>query len=90
MVRRIRGDSMSPALKPGHLVIGTSYYAVLRLGDVVIVHHGGLEKIKRVHLISKDYLFLLGDNEAQSTDSRSFGWLHVSAVRAKVVWPRRR
>lgn len=89
VVRRVHGDSMLPAFRPGRIVVGTGYYSVLKLGDAVIVRHGGLEKIKRVHLISKDHLFLTGDNEEHSTDSRSFGWLHVSAVRAKVLWPRR-
>lgn len=88
IIRRVHGDSMLPTLKPGHIVIGSSYYSLLRLGDVVIVRHGGLEKVKRIHLISKDHLFLVGDNEDHSTDSRSFGWLHVSVVAAKVLWPR--
>lgn len=89
IVRRVRGDSMLPAFRPGRIVIGSSYYNALRPGDVVVVQHGGLEKIKRIRLISKDHLFLVGDNEEHSTDSRSFGWVHVSATRAKVLWPRR-
>lgn len=87
-VRRVQGDSMLPAFKPGGIVVGTGYYNVLRPNDVVIVRHGGLEKIKRIHMINKDHLFLVGDNDKHSTDSRSFGWLHVSVVRAKVLWPR--
>lgn len=88
LLRLVRGDSMLPALRPGHVVVGTGRYALLRPGDVVIVRHGGLEKIKRIGQINKDQLFLVGDNQAHSTDSRAFGWLHVSVVVAKVVWPR--
>jgi phage repressor protein C with HTH and peptisase S24 domain len=88
MLRLVRGDSMLPLLKPGRMVVGAGRYAVLRPGDVVIISHGGLEKIKRIQSISRQHLFLVGDNQERSTDSRKFGWLHVSVVQAKVVWPR--
>ncbi|HEX8762172.1 MAG TPA: S26 family signal peptidase [Candidatus Saccharimonadales bacterium] len=88
LLRQVSGDSMLPALRPGFPVIATGHYKTLVVGDVVIIHHGGLEKIKRIVDIRKDRLFVRGDNQAHSTDSRSFGWLHASVVVAKVLWPR--
>lgn len=87
VIRRVAGDSMLPTFRPGRIVIGIGRFKVLRASDVVIVWHGGLEKIKRVAQINGDQLYLLGDNQKQSTDSRAFGWLHISAVQAKIIWP---
>lgn len=56
---------------------------------VVIVHHEGLDKIKRIQKIQADQIFVVGDNHRASLDSRNFGWLPISSVVARVVWPRR-
>ena len=78
---------MVPTLSPGQLVVGRQV-ADLRAGDVVIVSHDGLEKIKRIEKQQGDLLYLLGDNPAESTDSRTFGWVQASSIIAKVVWPK--
>jgi phage repressor protein C with HTH and peptisase S24 domain len=78
---------MAPTLKPGQLVIGRQTRE-LRPGDVVIVSHDGLEKIKRIEKQQGDLIYLLGDNAPASTDSRNFGWVQAKAIIAKVVWPR--
>jgi phage repressor protein C with HTH and peptisase S24 domain len=78
---------MAPALKPGQLVIGRQTRE-LRPGDVVIVSHDGLEKIKRIEKQQGDLIYLLGDNAPASTDSRDFGWVQAKAIIAKVVWPK--
>ena len=78
---------MLPVLKAGQLVIGRQTRE-LRPGDVVIVSHDGLEKIKRIERQQGDLIYLLGDNAAASTDSRQFGWVQASHIVAKVVWPK--
>ncbi len=78
---------MLPVLKPGQLVIGRQTRE-LRPGDVVIVSHNGLEKIKRIERQQGDLIYLLGDNPAASTDSRNFGWVQAHTIVAKVVWPK--
>jgi len=78
---------MLPTLTPGQLVVGR-YTADLRAGDVVIVSHDGLEKIKRIEKQQGNLLYLLGDNPLSSTDSRDFGWVQADHIIAKVVWPK--
>lgn len=78
---------MAPTLTAGQLVVGRQTRE-LRAGDVVIVVHDGLEKIKRIEKQQGDLIYLLGDNPAASTDSRSFGWVQAKTIVAKVVWPK--
>ena len=78
---------MLPALAADRLVVARRTRRS-RPGDVVIVLHGGLEKVKRVAQVSDGQVFVLGDNPAHSTDSRTFGWLPQSVVIAKVMWPK--
>lgn len=78
---------MVPTLIPGRIVLGV-WPQRLAADDVVIVRHGGLEKIKRIADLRQNEIFLTGDNSLQSTDSRTFGWLERSSVVAKVVWPK--
>lgn len=87
IVRQVEGDSMVPTLRKGQLVIGRATRD-LSPGDVVIVSHNGLEKIKRIEKQQGDLIYLLGDNSASSTDSRSFGWVQATQIIAKVVWPK--
>ena len=88
ILRRVVGDSMLPTLRPGHIVVGAVRYAQLMPGDVVVVGHDGMEKVKLVKELKQNQVYVVGDNENHSTDSRTFGWLHLSAVAAKVIWPR--
>lgn len=78
---------MVPTLHAGQLVIGRRTND-LRPGDVVIVSHDGLEKIKRIERQQGDLIYLLGDNANASTDSRNFGWVQGKTIVAKVVWPK--
>ena len=78
---------MVPTLHAGQLVIGRQTRQ-LKPGDVVIVSHNGLEKIKRIEKQQGDLIYLLGDNASASTDSRSYGWLPAKVIIAKVVWPK--
>jgi type IV secretory pathway protease TraF len=89
-LRRISGASMQPTLAEGKVVWASGLYRDLKAGDVVILEHDGIEKIKRVQAVQDGELFVLGDNSRASTDSRSFGWLPLSLVRAKIIWPRER
>lgn len=79
---------MLPTLKQDAVIWATGVFRDLSAGDVVIIRHQGIEKIKRVEAVQGNELYVLGDNPSASTDSRFFGWLPVSSVHAKVIWPR--
>lgn len=79
---------MLPVLPPGTLVFGLRRYRQLKLGQVVIIEHDGKEKIKRISQLKNNLVYLLGDHENGSTDSRNFGWLSAESVVAIVLFPR--
>lgn len=89
---------MHPTLLQGQIVVGIKPVrwfwrgadAGFRLGSVVIVKHDGREKIKRIAKASRQRheLYLLGDNPAESSDSRQFGWVPAESVLTVVVFPR--
>lgn len=79
---------MVPVLPPRTLVFGSRHFRNLKPGNVVVVNHNGKEKIKRISEVKDNQVFLLGDHPETSTDSRHFGWLPITAVKAKIIWPR--
>jgi nickel-type superoxide dismutase maturation protease len=73
-------NSMLPVLKPGEVVLVNPYaYRRQRpqAGDIVLARHPsqqGLKIVKRIESITPDNLVILvGDNSAESNDSRDFG-----------------
>ena len=86
VLRRVVGESMLPTLKPGELLIGVKTKRVSP-GDIVIVNHNGLDKVKRVKEVTKDSIYILGDNPRQSSDSRYFGYISINKILARVIWP---
>ncbi len=78
---------MSPALKEGQLVL-FSHARDYKQGQVVIAYYHGREIVKRIHDYKDGLVYLVGDNEDQSTDSREYGWLVDRHIRGKLVWPR--
>lgn len=69
-------------------MLATGLFRPVVPGQVFIVVHDGLEKIKRVQEVKGSQVFVIGDNPQASVDSRSFGWLPVDSIVAKVFWPR--
>lgn len=88
LLRQIVGKSMLPKFEDGRVVVASGWFGTLKSDDVVIIKHDGREKIKRIHKIDDDRLYVIGDNAPASTDSRDFGWLPCEIVQAKVLWPR--
>jgi phage repressor protein C with HTH and peptisase S24 domain len=79
---------MLPTLRPGQVVVFQRRQP--KVGDIVMVSHDGLEKIKRIARQEHGRVYLLGDNPVNSTDSRNFGWLAEAEVRGVLYWPKRR
>ena len=83
---RVKGDSMSPTLEEGHAVIGLSPRLVaVKPGRIIAFQRGADLYIKRALTREGDGWFVVGDNPARSTDSRRFGPVPQSAVRAVAV-----
>jgi phage repressor protein C with HTH and peptisase S24 domain len=87
LVRRVRGGSMAPKIRPGQLIVATSLFRRLHPGQVVIIRRGSRELVKRIERIKADQLFVIGDNLEVGSDSRQFGWLDRQAVVARVFHP---
>lgn len=83
---RVAGNSMEPALHPGQLLVGWRRGRPA-VGRVAVVRTPR-PVVKRVAAATPAGLWLLGDNPAASTDSRSFGYVPADKVEAVVVWPR--
>lgn len=94
---RITGPSMEPVLHDGDRVLVNRLAYLLRRprpGEVVLARvstvPGGMT-VKRVAAVEgSGHLMLLGDNRAQSTDSRHFGAVPPRAVLGRVwyrYWP---
>ena len=76
---------MLPLFPAGKVIVATKRMGKLRPGDIVIVLHEGLEKIKLIQHIQQDRVFLIGLNPASSTDSRQFGWISRDKIIARVL-----
>ena len=77
---------MLPALREGQIVVGF-HTRNFKVGDVVIAYQKKREVVKRISSIDKGRVFLVGDNEDQSTDSRDHGSVSDKDIEAVVRWP---
>lgn len=84
----VEGNSMSPLLKDGDKVL-VDRNAEINVGDIVIAKHPlerNSEIMKRVERINDHgHYFLVGDNLADSTDSRDYGAVAKEYIKGKVV-----
>lgn len=87
-LRRVSGASMLPALRPGQLVVAYRKHYPYRPGEIVLLSHDGLDKIKRLGDTRPGEVFIIGDNAGASTDSRQFGWLPATLILGKIITPR--
>ncbi len=93
-VIKIKGNSLAPRLRAGDFVIVSGWALALRPcrpGDLVIFdqqEYGRL--IKRVERVMPDGRLEVRGDDIDSTDSRLFGPVPPSALRARVLWAIRR
>jgi nickel-type superoxide dismutase maturation protease len=76
---------MLPALKPGDRVIAIPYRGEqLQSGAVVVMTHPNQVKlmIKRLSAPCNGGWWVMGDNPSSSSDSRQFGPIAATAIRA--------
>jgi nickel-type superoxide dismutase maturation protease len=84
----VAGDSMRPALQPGDRLLVRRTKS-LKVGDIVAAadpRRPARTVLKRAAAVDDSGVFLVGDNDARSTDSRHFGLVPLSLVRGKAVY----
>ncbi len=77
---------MRPALVPGQIVVAISWLKP-RPNKLVVVEARGRQIVKRLSAVEGSKVYILGDNEPFSTDSRKFGWISKKNLLATVIWP---
>jgi len=85
---RVVGTSMLPTLAPGQGVV-VARFARWEVGSIVAVADPRAPErllIKRVRTLRGTGVDVRGDNEAASTDSRSFGLVPPTSIAGRVVY----
>lgn len=77
---------MIPTLKPGQDVLVLCWFFKLKVGDLVAFKKDDQEMIKRIQTSVDRHIFVMGDNEKESTDSRKFGPIKKEHIIGKVIW----
>lgn len=85
-IYKVSGNSMSPALNHGQLVIVGNWLPEKLNQKIIVFNHEGLTKIKRVKSSDKDGVYVVGDNLNHSTDSRHFGTINYSQLTGIVLF----
>lgn len=84
----VHGNSMLPYLRAGQDVISFNW-AYLgkkpKVGDIVVIKQNGKEMVKRVQSLNGCFIFVAGDNDKESTDSRHFGTINLDQIVGKVM-----
>lgn len=89
-LRRVLGPSMLPTYKSGAVVL-FSNLTQPRVGSVVVAMLASEEVIKRVRSITEaGKFYLVGDNHAESVDSREYGPVKRSEIKGVVLKLRKR
>lgn len=86
----VAGLSMVPTLAPGERLL-VRYDGPIVLGDLVVFKNAGQIDVKRIERIEADGIFVLGDNDLVSTDSRNYGLIAHEDVLGTIVmriWPK--
>lgn len=84
-VLRVSGHSMQPAFMEGDIVIVSSLFPI-RPFDVVAFKYRNKTLLKRVTDIRSGAFRVVGDNVADSLDSKSFGDVIKRDIIGKVVF----
>ncbi len=86
----VSGLSMIPTLAPGErLLVRTDGPIVI--GDIAVFRRGDQFEVKRITRIEADGIFVQGDNDLVSTDSRTYGIVpheDVIGVVSYRLWPK--
>ncbi len=86
----VSGLSMIPTLAPGERLLVRND-GPIALGDIVVFERESQFDVKRVLHIEAEGIFVQGDNDLVSTDSRTYGLIPLDDVVGTVtfrLWPK--
>lgn len=86
----VSGLSMIPTLAPGERLLVRNDGPIV-LGDIVVFERESQFDVKRVLHIEAEGIFVQGDNDLVSTDSRTYGLIPFDDVVGTVMfrlWPK--
>jgi phage repressor protein C with HTH and peptisase S24 domain len=86
----VSGLSMIPTLAPGERLL-VRLDGPIVLGDIVVFERANQLDLKRILQIEADGVFVQGDNDQVSTDSRTYGLIPHDDVLGSVtyrLWPK--
>lgn len=84
----VSGNSMLPTLTHGQDILSFNWAYISRkpkIGEVIVLNFAGRDMVKRVTRVMDGEIFVEGDNEVESTDSRDFGTVKLNQIIGKVV-----
>ncbi len=86
-IYRVAERSMEPAIMQGDYLLVLRTHKKFKAGDVVVLRHPtkDMEIVKRIRSITSDGIFVTGDNDRQSDDSRSFGPVSARIITGKML-----
>jgi phage repressor protein C with HTH and peptisase S24 domain len=86
----VSGLSMIPTLAPGERLL-VRLDGPIVIGDIVVFERANQFDVKRILRIEADGVFVQGDNDLVSTDSRTYGLIpHDNAIGVATyrLWPK--
>ncbi len=85
---KVCGHSMEPYAREGDFVF-TLPFCQPKVGDVTVIQHKAMFLLKRLKKQNASAYWFEGDNKAESTDSRMFGWIDQKDVVGKAFVARK-
>lgn len=87
-ILRVAERSMEPAIKEGSYVIVWRWASRFNEGDIVVLRHPAKDMwiVKRIKSVDNGMAYVLGDNAAESEDSRKFGSVDAKMILGKVAF----
>ena len=86
----VSGLSMIPTLAPGERIL-VRHDGPIVLGDIAVFERESVFEVKRIIRIESEGIFVQGDNDLVSTDSRTYGLIpheDVIGVATYRLWPK--
>lgn len=80
---------MLPTLQPGQFVFVSPlpyFFSDPKITDLVVLEKNGVLLVKRIYYKDRLHYVVHGDNDTESTDSRSFGPVTKKDILAKVIF----